>query len=318
MTVLEKQGPSTGPSYEESSTGDYPAEKVDHLGAPEALPPSYIDSVAGTSRIIHTPGPGLPPASNYVALHQRNSKISGTWTIDTNLQVPESLLKPLESGQTERPHLSLHTWNGSVTAAVALVSGTVQRATVDIYTSNGKVSFNMVCTLQPIGLIISLTSYNDQLSRVNTQPLNLKIVTRNGAVHVSLPRDFCGPLKYNTHNGKVKFSNELMKTLRVFTDATAFVGDWQLVGFKDHKTWEGDDVNIQTSNGSIWIGYEGDPEGKGLPQSCGVHPDSRQKDRGSRQDTSKPGEREGEPSGSQPSKLKKGGGWWGRRRTDDS
>ena len=111
------------------------------------MPPSYSDSIPSRSptnaRASSSRPPG-PPPSNHVSLVQANNKIVGYWNLDTALRVPESLLRPLAADQAERPNLYLNTRNGAIHADIALVSGSTQRATIEIDTGNGKVVVSMV------------------------------------------------------------------------------------------------------------------------------------------------------------------------------
>ncbi|KIM33784.1 hypothetical protein M408DRAFT_302637 [Serendipita vermifera MAFF 305830] len=274
MTILEKQGPSTaslsGESQEEIY--DYGSEKAGYPGVESTLPPlppSYADSMPSPSaRASSSRAAGLI-SSNFVSISQSNDKVVGHWYIDTNLQPPESLLRPLADGQTERPNLYLHSNNGAIKAEVTLTGNTAQRASIEVSTWNGKVE---------VGVI----------SRVNSQPFKLKATTRNGEVIITLPVDFVGPLKYHTKNGRIKFAEDLQLVTSVFTDGTAFVGDWQAAGFVDFAKWEGDEVEVETANGKIQFLYAEDLPRDPLKERRGSPP--------------APG-----------AKLRKGGGFFGRR-----
>ena len=107
------------------------------------MPPSYADSVpSGPSSSRGRPVGPLP--TNYTDISHTNGKVTGHWNVDTNLQIPSSLLKPLPSDQTTRPNLCLHTRNGSIKATVSLVSGSAQRASLEFGSWNGKVSVSVV------------------------------------------------------------------------------------------------------------------------------------------------------------------------------
>lgn len=234
MTILEKTGPSTAGSEYEPSKDEYPAEKASYPQEAAELP-SYADSTqALTSR---APPPGFPGASNYISMQNGHRKIDGEYTIDSSLDVPSALLPPLPAGTTERPNLLLHTRNGMIEANIALVSGTNQRVNIKLETANGEIEFRMP-------------------HRLNSQPFKLNASTRNGEICVYLPRDYAGPLKYQTKNGKIKFSDALQPMTRQLTNEVSFVGDWQAAGFVDYESWKGDEVEVHTSNGKITFKYQ--------------------------------------------------------------
>jgi hypothetical protein len=86
-----------------------------------------------------------------------------------------------------------------------------------------------------------------------------------------------------------------------FTDKTAFIGDWQAVGFSDFAKWEGDDVEVETWNGKIVFAYADDDRVN--HEEFDSMPQVKERDRHSR--------RQQPPC--EGSRLKKGGGWFGRR-----
>jgi hypothetical protein len=51
------------------------------------------------------------------------------------------------------------------------------------------------------------------------------------------------------------FSDALEKKVATFSNNTAFVGDYQAVGFRDYKTWTGDEMEVDTLNGNISFMY---------------------------------------------------------------
>jgi hypothetical protein len=135
------------------------------------MPPSYADSECTRSSSSRASGsrPAGPPPTNHVSISQSNDKIVGHWNVDTDLQVPESLLKPLAPGQIERPNLYLATRNGSIQVAVSLVAGSSKRANIELDSGNGKVAVTMVCI--SLGRISTL--YSSFSNRFRVSILNL-------------------------------------------------------------------------------------------------------------------------------------------------
>jgi len=89
---------------------------------------------------------------------------------------------------------------------------------------------------------------------------------------ISLPSDFNGALKYQTRNGKVKFSEDMQPITSTFSEGISFVGDWQAAGFTDFAKWQGDEVEVETANGKIQFTYAKIPKGRrdSPPSSSGT------------------------------------------------
>lgn len=90
MTIMSKEGASTSPV-----PGGYPnpTGASSHKDNKDPLePPSYSETIAedGPSGSQQ----GLPPASNYNTVFKQNGCITGTWVIDTNIEVPAALRQP--------------------------------------------------------------------------------------------------------------------------------------------------------------------------------------------------------------------------------
>jgi hypothetical protein len=100
---------------------------------------------------------------------------------------------------------------------------------------------------------------------------------------ISLPSDFNGALKYQTRNGRVKFSEDMQSITSTFSEGISFVGDWQAAGFTDFAQWQGDEVEVETANGKIQFTYAKVPK-----------------------------ERHDSPTSSSGAKLRKGGGFFDR------
>ncbi|PVG03196.1 hypothetical protein CPB86DRAFT_869648 [Serendipita vermifera] len=190
--------------------------------------PTYSESVQGNSSTNQaaTAGPSSRPKSNFVCLRfPHKGNIRNSWVIDTNLPIPESLLPPLQDGQTIRPNILLQTSFGSIETSITLVSESMKRANIHIETWDG----HTVC----------------KIYRTTKQPLKLKCVLRNAECAIGLPSDFVGPLRFRLKNSKVKLSNGMQSTTMILTSETAFVGDIQTSGFVDFDTWEGDEIELE-------------------------------------------------------------------------
>lgn len=92
-------------------------------------------------------------------------------------------------------------------------------------------------------------------------PFSLHAETSNGAMKVLLPRDYVGPVVMSTHNGGYKTSNDVNRACRVVSEGPRerrlFFGD---LSSYNAANWAGDDVNLTTKNGSVRLGFVGEPD----------------------------------------------------------
>lgn len=100
-----------------------------------------IDNV--NARILSNPF--LTPPTNFVSIVEGNNSVKGSWTLDTSLSPPASLLAPLSNPRDVRPNLKIDCHNGSINANVRLVRGDDQpRALLDANTWNGSTRIAVV------------------------------------------------------------------------------------------------------------------------------------------------------------------------------
>ena len=103
------------------------------------VPPAYEDIASASANPIST----IPKAGNFVYVHRTNHPIRETYTIDTNLKVPEAFLPALQSGDTHRDNLSLTTSNGSINTTVHILENR-PRASLHMHTTNGSLEVRLV------------------------------------------------------------------------------------------------------------------------------------------------------------------------------
>jgi hypothetical protein len=85
---------------------------------------------------------------------------------------------------------------------------------------------------------------------------------------VKIPSDFVGPIRHKNGNGSTTFSDAVRKHL-VTTSiqnglGCSFVGDFASSGYGDGEGWTGDDIELESKNGSIKV-YFVDEESKSEP-----------------------------------------------------
>lgn len=102
------------------------------------------------------------------------------------------------------------------------------------------------------------------MSRLGSkQAFKLTSSTKVGTITFGLPRDYIGPIRYKTSYGKATFSPELKRSILETSGENGFVGNFNESGFVDYKSWEGDEVELETGYGSISLMYIDELEAEG-------------------------------------------------------
>lgn len=92
-------------------------------------------------------------------------------------------------------------------------------------------------------------------------PLKITQESLNGRITVYLPRAFEGPVRAKTMNGSVKYSPSVTAELTRFSDLSgtqrAFIGRFEPSHWVQEPgaSWEGDELDLETRNGSIYVHY---------------------------------------------------------------
>ncbi|CAE6357561.1 unnamed protein product [Rhizoctonia solani] len=201
-----------------------------------------------------SPRLNLPPRCNHLIDRKTFSSVSGTWHVDTALEIPECLLpfitefdgrwnreaqqarksraEPPErrpgswSGSTRdqrfsfvetRPNLMLGATNGAIAGDIHVVSsdGLARQAVLVAEGCNG--SINLRIHAPP-----------EQLLRVFAS-------STNGSVNIKIPSSFEGAVVMSTSWGSVNISDSIKAKLTTFSSASnksrGFIGDWEAQGF---------------------------------------------------------------------------------------
>ncbi len=108
-------------------------------------PPSYEDA-ASTSINVRVLVPAHLRPTNFVYVNRSNSSIKETCAINSALEIPPSLLPPLEAGETVRKNVSMISKNGSVNGTIHLLEGGL-RADLLLRSQNGSVEARVVCVV---------------------------------------------------------------------------------------------------------------------------------------------------------------------------
>lgn len=209
-------------------------------------PPPYLPSSSSTSEILASSSSSNFVASNFVVINRQNEGIKAAYVLDPTMVIQPSMLPPLDAGE-ERKNLSLQSKNGAVEADVTIapVDNHGMRATISVKSRNGQVHCN--------------------LHRSMTYPtFSFYGYSRNGQVKVCIPRSFCGPVSATTENGTVKVSRAVAARQTPFNYINdtnkSFIGDASGYLEKGGKNWHGDELILESKNGSIKISYDDELE----------------------------------------------------------
>jgi len=230
---------------------------VNRAAVPDDPPPAYSNSqsqaIAGPINNIPLPVipiPGSVKPTNFLSLSRGNGSIKGTYVIDSRIKIPQFLLPPLAADETEatRRNVYLHTSNGSIDADFFVVGDGDYKPKVNILvkSSNGSIVARLHAPAAP------------------RPPICFRGLTSNGTLTIHLPRSFRGPVIVRTRNGSVRFSDALSADLTTFNEVNqtrrCFVGDFS--DWTDQpEGWIGDEIEVESSNGSIKMQYDAEPSG---------------------------------------------------------
>ncbi|KAJ7895467.1 hypothetical protein B0H14DRAFT_2680552 [Mycena olivaceomarginata] len=246
----------------------------------DAPPPSPSSSSLPPTPV---PPPSVKP-TNFLSLSRGNGSIKGTYVIDPRLKIPAPMLPPLAADETEatRRNVFLHTSNGSMDVDLFVVGGDAEggrrqnlqkRVNLSLKSSNGSTVARLHAGPAPF-----------------RTPIHFRAHSSNGPITLHIPRSFRGPLTIRTRNGSVRFSDALKAELTTFSEADktrrCFVGDFadwptdtNSTGVKsdtlnsegeEGSGWRGDEIELESSNGSIKIQYDVEPRDAGKEKSKGL------------------------------------------------
>ncbi|EJD41188.1 hypothetical protein AURDEDRAFT_186675 [Auricularia subglabra TFB-10046 SS5] len=244
-------------------------------------PPSYSQSTQGASFFHpHSPSqhgrfpssPAAPTASphatNHLTFKTRKEPISGSFQIDPGMEVHNPQLEKLRgrkrkargkkgikwpwssaAPEEDVPNAVFETRQGDVAvnlsavASSAVAPGTApRRAVVDISTRQGNVDV-AIFQIDP------------------GRHMNLKVETRQGHIHVFVPRRFSGPIHLRSAKGSIVFLKRLAQDARVISsrdqEAMVLIGASAMPTAKETPS---DYLSLFSRTGEIVVGYYGEDE----------------------------------------------------------
>ena len=96
--------------------------------------------------------------------------------------------------------------------------------------------------------------------------VNLFSRSSNGSVHVQIPRSFRGPIRIKNNNGSTRFSAEVQAHLTIFSELDhmhrSFLGDFNPSMFDIGAPWVGDELSIESKNGSVNVSFDDESRNK--------------------------------------------------------
>ncbi|KAL0565062.1 hypothetical protein V5O48_016970 [Marasmius crinis-equi] len=250
------------PEEDTKHSNDVPYQSMANREDEESPPPQYEELVSpssashshshassiSSSSSFSTPDDGDGRAVNYIAINKPLGSIDCKYVLDPAIQIPTSFLPKLGPGQTEedRKNLSLKTKVGTVVAEIMLQhrEGSVlkRRTLLECKTTVGTMILKVDATPSP-----------------NRPPFQLKATTQSGTVLLYLPTSFRGFLTVTTTIGTVSLSREVIAVNRWLSTTgrvrKAFIGDASQLRDSELEAWNGDEVIIETTVGSVEIAY---------------------------------------------------------------
>ncbi|KAJ7488158.1 hypothetical protein FB451DRAFT_1025405, partial [Mycena latifolia] len=182
--------------------------------------------------------------TNFLSLSRGDSPLTGSYVIDPRVKIPQSLLPPLASGETEatRRNVFLQTTRGPIDVDLLIVGDATSKVDILVQSSIGPITTRLHASTSP------------------RPPIHITAESSKAPITIHLPPTFCGPVTIRTGSGTVRFAGRLMEDVTTLSEADhtrrCFVGD-----FADWtEEWAGDVLNVKSASGSVTLLYEDDRE----------------------------------------------------------
>ncbi|KZV96493.1 hypothetical protein EXIGLDRAFT_424708 [Exidia glandulosa HHB12029] len=197
-----------------------------------------------------------PPIArcNHVAIKRASGKLTGSYVIDPELEIPIEMLAPLGESE-ERKNLLVDVGYNEIDIDVWVA----QRTTIDgvPIAALGDVKHPRT-TIDVAGSNIAL-----RLHSAGERPFALSVkADSSGSVNLELPRNFRGPLTIRSEKGNVKFSPAFEPLVATFSDyddiRKCFVGDFKELQF-GQGPWEGSMIEITAPYGKLNLRFTDEP-----------------------------------------------------------
>ncbi|EJD51044.1 hypothetical protein AURDEDRAFT_160188 [Auricularia subglabra TFB-10046 SS5] len=187
--------------------------------------------------------PPIPPCNHVAIKRPSGTKVSGSFVIDPELEIPTELLAPVEEGE-ERKHLIIDVPNSQVDVDVWVVPHPLFHSDTKSHTTNLEVHGSHVAM---------------RLHSTGDRPISLTVKAgHSGQVSLEIPSTFRGPMTIHNGNGNVKFSSALDPLVATFSDVDkvrkCFIGDFKQLGF-GQGAWEGSALEIHSLHGSVKLRF---------------------------------------------------------------
>jgi len=210
----------------------------------DSSPPPYLDSAP----FCPASTPVNFARSNYLECMETDRAIKGTWTIDSSLAIPSSVLEQQQWDESEgpRPNLNLDCKNQGIKGQIVLCGPADDVVYLRVNSEYGALDLKV-----------------DNQTKQRTQ---MNFVTRYRGVTVYLPPDFTGHIECETKYGAVTFSNQVAQNVTRFSNHhgkhLAFLSPSPVPsgGLKGSTVFDDapDKLCAKTENGSIKVYYMGE------------------------------------------------------------
>ncbi|KAK7044786.1 hypothetical protein R3P38DRAFT_3258874 [Favolaschia claudopus] len=210
--------------------------------------------------------------TNYVSLyrktHKRNAfslsssrgaSIRGTFAVDPFLQIPETLLSPLDPGETFRKNLVLKVENGGIDVDVHLV-GEREPTLSNLSTAVPRTELHFeICGGGDNTFPLLAKIHTATLRR---PPFRATLLSRNGFTSLHLPPSFHGLLTVHVAAGDL--NNHITLSAALNLHATILSEDstsrMYFIGALGSGRWEGDRAEVKVERGRVRVQFSGGRE----------------------------------------------------------
>ncbi|KAJ7488174.1 hypothetical protein FB451DRAFT_1126546 [Mycena latifolia] len=238
----------TGPPLKDPQEADV---IVNLATVPDDPPPAYFDSgsPSGSGSGLTSEPPAAPARvrpTNFLSLSRGDSPLNGSYVIDPRVRIPQSLLPPLASGETEamRRNVLLQTTRGSIDVDLLVVGDATSKADILVKSSLG-----------PITTRLHASTYA-------RPPIHITAESSKAPITIYLPPTFCGPVTIRTGSSTVRFAGRLAEDVTMLSEADhtrrCFVGDF--ADWVGEEEWAGDALRVESVSGSVTVLYDDDAE----------------------------------------------------------
>ena len=103
-------------------------------------------------------------------------------------------------------------------------------------------------------------------------PIQFRSYSRDGSIHIHLPRSFRGLFRIKTRWGTICFSEAIESSSTFVSESEAngfkirFVGFFDATEWQSSVDWNGDELILETKDGNVSVYFDDEENGAAQPQ----------------------------------------------------